>query len=70
MLSGSPPGSLCKVLPLRQENAVAIGDSENNLCLLRAAGQSVALNPRTPEVEAAGTYVLRGSLSGPIDLLP
>jgi glucosyl-3-phosphoglycerate synthase len=61
--------NLCEMLAVEPENVVAIGDGENDLCLLRAAGRSVAFNPRTPEVEAAGTHVLRGSLSGLMDLL-
>ena len=61
--------NLCEMLSVTPENVLAVGDGENDLCLLRAAGRSVAFNPKTAEIEAAGTYVLRDSLSGLADLL-
>jgi glucosyl-3-phosphoglycerate synthase len=56
--------NLCEMLAIAPQNVLAVGDGENDLCLLRAAGRSVAFNPRTAEVEAAGTHVLRELLSG------
>jgi phosphoserine phosphatase len=41
---------------------VAVGDGENDVCLLRAAGRSVAFCPATQRVRAAACYVVEGGL--------
>ena len=42
---------------------LAVGDGENDVCLLRASGTSVAFRPRTPAVGLAARHLLRGSLA-------
>ncbi|MCL5734466.1 MAG: glycosyltransferase, partial [Actinobacteria bacterium] len=44
------------------EQTVAVGDGENDACLLREAGISVAFRPRSPLVEMAAKHVIHGSL--------
>lgn len=41
---------------------LAVGDGENDVCLLSAAGTSVAFHPRTPFVAGAAHHVVPGAL--------
>lgn len=45
------------------EQVLAVGDGENDICLLEAAGTSVAFQPKTPLVRAAAQYVVEGALT-------
>ncbi len=47
----------CRVLGIPPENVLAIGDSENDWALLRAAGVSVAMANATPETKALAQYI-------------
>lgn len=69
--AGCPEHEICKrnVLEhlferfhLSAAAVVAIGDNVNDVCLLRAAGTSIAFEPKTPEVAAAAQLVVTGSL--------
>lgn len=74
--NGCRDHSLCKVnvmhhlldkMNLDTSHVLAVGDGENDECLLRAAGQSVAFHPKSSRVEAAGKHVIS---TGPLtDLL-
>jgi phosphoserine phosphatase len=44
------------------ESVLAVGDGESDICLLEAAGWSVALHPATDEVRDAAKCVVWGSL--------
>ena len=46
-----------RVLGIPPENVLAIGDSENDWALLRAAGVSVAMANATPETKALAQYI-------------
>jgi phosphoserine phosphatase len=46
---------------------VAVGDGDNDVCLLRRAGISFAYHPRTPRVRDAARVVLDGSL---LEMMP
>lgn len=48
---------------LRIEDVLAVGDGENDICMLRAAGRSVAFRPRTATVSAAARYIVRGMVT-------
>jgi glucosyl-3-phosphoglycerate synthase len=70
--SGCRQHACCKVNVLKRLEEVAeldrqqllvVGDGENDTCLLREAGISVAFRPRSPLVEEAADYVVRGSLT-------
>jgi phosphoserine phosphatase len=41
---------------------LAVGDGDNDVCLLRAAGKSVAFRPATSRVRAAAHHVVEGDL--------
>ncbi len=75
---GCPTHAICKVNVLRHlteelgigaERVVAVGDSDNDICLLKAAGFSVAFQPKTPAVRDASTYVVQGDLRDILRLL-
>lgn len=54
-------------MSLDPSRILAIGDGVNDICMLRRAGLSVAFRPSTPEVEAAASHVVHGSLE---EILP
>lgn len=69
---------LCKLNVLRHllaevgigpERVLAVGDSENDVCLLHAAGISVAFQPKTLAVRAAAKHVIEHDLRGILHLL-
>jgi len=75
---GCPHHSVCKFnallhvtekMGLAAEQVLAVGDGENDLCLLRAAGRSVAFQPKTPEVARAAHCVLHSDLTGVLRVL-
>ena len=41
---------------------LAVGDSANDICMLRAAGMSVAFQPKTPLVAGAANHIINASL--------
>ena len=48
---------------------LAVGDGINDVCLLRAAGRSVAFNPKAAPVREAADHVLTDDLRRILDLL-
>ena len=50
-------------LGIGPEHVLAVGDSENDICLLEAAGRSVALRPATEQVRDAAKCVVWGDLT-------
>ncbi|MBI1904145.1 MAG: HAD-IB family phosphatase [Planctomycetia bacterium] len=50
-------------------SVLAVGDSENDVCLLQAAGTSVAFQPKTEGVRAAAGHVVDGDLSEILDVV-
>jgi phosphoserine phosphatase len=60
---------LAERLGLPREEIVAVGDGENDVCMLRAAGRSVAFEPKTPAVAEAAQHVVEGDLLGVLDVL-
>jgi glucosyl-3-phosphoglycerate synthase len=60
---------LLEKMALQPEQVLAIGDGDNDVCLLREAGQSVAFRPRTPRVLAAARHVVEESLLDVLDLV-
>ena len=67
---GCPQHSCCKYnvmlhmlerMELAREQVLAVGDGENDICMLREAGISIAFHPLTPAVEAAARHVVTGS---------
>jgi HAD superfamily phosphoserine phosphatase-like hydrolase len=57
-------------MQLSAEQVLAVGDGENDICLLEAAGTSVAFQPKTPFVTAAAQYVVEGALTDVLKVLP
>jgi phosphoserine phosphatase len=51
------------------EKVLAVGDSENDVCLLEAAGESVAYCPTSKKVRDAARHVVRGDLSQVLDIV-
>jgi phosphoserine phosphatase len=63
---------MCKLNVLRHltghsgfalKDVIAVGDGENDICLLRAVPLSFAFRPKTESVRDAARYVIDGSLS-------
>jgi len=46
-----------------------MGDNLNDICMMRAAGTSVAFQPKRPEVAEAADHVIHESLSEALGLL-
>lgn len=75
--TGCPQHESCKSNVLRNLSAVAglvpektlaVGDGENDICMLREAGISVAFRPRSALVSEAATYAINGSLLEILDI--
>lgn len=49
---------------------LAVGNGENDVCMLKAAGCSIAFEPATPLVAAAAQHSVEGSLSAILPLVP
>jgi glucosyl-3-phosphoglycerate synthase len=69
---GCPDHAYCKVnvlhhliekLEISPRYVAAFGDGENDVCLLRAAGRSIAFEPKSPNVAAAAQHCVYGDLS-------
>ena len=48
---------LTERLEISPSNVLAVGDGENDICLLKSAGHSIAFQPKTRRVRAAGKSV-------------
>lgn len=77
-IKGCPEHRLCKrnvlqhlleELRIGPDKVLAVGDSDNDVCLLRAAGFSVAFQPKTSAVLDAAKHVVRSDLRGILRLL-
>ena len=75
---GCPKHRLCKLnvlqhlleeLGIGSERVLAVGDSDNDICLLHAAGMAVAFQPKTPAVRDSAKHVVNGDLRGVLRLL-
>jgi glucosyl-3-phosphoglycerate synthase len=73
---GCPLHSCCKLnlllhlterLNIPLDDVLAVGDGENDVCMLQAAGTSVAFRPTRARVRAAAQFVVDGALT---DVLP
>jgi HAD superfamily phosphoserine phosphatase-like hydrolase len=53
---------LCEQLGLGAEQVLAVGDGDPDICMLEAAGASVAFQPKTEAVKSAARHVLTGNL--------
>ena len=56
-------------LGIDSARVLAVGDSDNDVCLLSAAGFSVAFQPKTPEVQNAAKHVVKDDLRQILRLL-
>lgn len=74
---GCPLHAHCKKNTLRHlmarweltaDRVLAVGDGENDVCMLRAAGTSVAFRPKSPKVQAAAGLVVHDDLTQILDL--
>ncbi|KAF0178719.1 MAG: hypothetical protein FD161_1763 [Limisphaerales bacterium] len=60
---------LCAELNVPPDRVLAVGDSENDICVLRGAGNSVAFQPKRPSVRDAAKHTLEEDLRGILKLL-
>jgi phosphoserine phosphatase len=51
------------------DRVLAVADGENDICLLRAAGQSVAYRPTKSKVRSAAQHVVEGALTDLLGLI-
>jgi HAD superfamily phosphoserine phosphatase-like hydrolase len=56
-------------LGISPEKVLAVGDSENDICLLEASGTSVAFQPKQTAVGKAANHVLEDDLRGVLRLI-
>jgi glucosyl-3-phosphoglycerate synthase len=56
-------------LGILKQRVLAIGDGENDICMLRQAGSSVAFQPKSPAVRRAAQHLLTGALSDVLAVL-
>jgi HAD superfamily phosphoserine phosphatase-like hydrolase len=76
---GCKEHDVCKVNALRHiiertgiapHQVLAVGDGENDVCLLKAVGTSIAFEPKTPAVRAAARHVVENNLAHVLLHLP
>jgi phosphoserine phosphatase len=60
---------LLERLELTSADVLAVGDGDNDVCLLRSAGQSIAFDPKSPVVRAAAHRAISGSLANLLSTL-
>jgi glucosyl-3-phosphoglycerate synthase len=74
--SGCPEHELCKwnvlmhleeKLSISSENVLAVGDSANDLCLLRRAGVGIAFEPKTEALGRVANRVIHGDMRQVLD---
>ena len=53
---------LCEQLGLGAENVLAVGDGDPDICMLAAAGTSVAFQPKSARVQNAARHAISGNL--------
>ena len=70
--NGCPEHEFCKAnvvqhvterLGIAPENILSVGDGQNDICMLRATGKSVAFQPKTPSTAQAAQQVLNANLA-------
>lgn len=54
---------VCEQLGLTQEKVIAVGDSDPDACMLRAAGVGIAFQPKTKTFEASAKHVYHENLT-------
>lgn len=54
-------------LDLKPSQVLAVGDSENDICLLKAVGTSIAFQPKSPAVAAAAQHTVSDTLARVLD---
>jgi hydroxymethylpyrimidine pyrophosphatase-like HAD family hydrolase len=47
-------------------DSVAVGDGENDVCMVKMAGTGISFNSVTPEVDKVADYVFRGDSLKPV----
>jgi glucosyl-3-phosphoglycerate synthase len=60
---------LVQKLGIGKQRVLAIGDGENDICMLREAGWSVAFQPKSAGVRGAAQHLLTGALSDVLAIL-
>jgi len=60
---------LTEQMRLDPKNVIAVGDGNNDVCMLRAVGHSFAFQPKTAKVRSAAKRVLENSLLELLDLV-
>jgi glucosyl-3-phosphoglycerate synthase len=60
---------LTERLGITPSDVLAVGDGENDICMLRAAGKSVAFEPKVPQLAHVAQHVVEGTLSAVLSLI-
>ena len=60
---------LAERLSITPENVIAVGDGENDICMLRAAGRSFAFEPKVPQLAEVAQHVVEGTLSTVLSII-
>ena len=56
-------------MEIAPDQVLAVGDGENDICMLRAAGISIAFHPLTLRVAEAARHVVTGPLTDVLSLV-
>jgi phosphoserine phosphatase len=54
---------LLEMFDLATANVIAVGDGDNDVCMLRGAGRSYAFRPKSDAVRAAAGHVITGPMT-------
>lgn len=60
---------LTEELGIPVERVLAVGDGDNDACMVRAAGIPVAFNPKTPNIRDAARHLVEGDLRGILQIV-
>jgi len=60
---------LMEMMEIGADRVLAVGDGENDICMLQGAGVSVAFEPKTPKVRAAAQHTIDCNLIGVLEVL-
>jgi HAD superfamily phosphoserine phosphatase-like hydrolase len=60
---------LVERLGISNKRVLAVGDGENDICMLQEAGCSIAFQPKTTRVRNSAIHFLSGTLSGILEIV-
>lgn len=56
-------------LSINAPDVIAVGDGENDICLVREVGKGIAFEPKVPELRRVAQHVIEGNLSAVLSVI-